>query len=119
MEYTVDEIVKDKIIRIDFRLGFRVQPRINLFFKKILNELTANHKVKVAIDVAESMLHPNEVSNDIRYILIEKFLSIENEFSLREGFILNAYFSITKMAQSDKKAFGLDLADCAIEKYRW
>jgi KUP system potassium uptake protein len=116
MEYTVDEIVKDKIIRIDFKLGFRVQPRINLFFKKILNELTANKQVTVNVDVAESMLHPNEVSNDIRYVLIEKFLSIENEFSFREGFILNAYFGITKMAQSDKKAFGLDLADCTIEK---
>ncbi len=103
MEYTVAEIVHDKIIRIDLRLGFRVQPRINLFFKKILYEM-ARHDPALDIHLA-----------DIRYIIIRRILSVENEFSLGEGFILNSYFAINSLAQTDKKAFGLDIADVTIE----
>jgi KUP system potassium uptake protein len=34
MEYSVEEIEHDKIIRVEFRLGFRIPPRINLFLLK-------------------------------------------------------------------------------------
>jgi len=104
MEYTVEEIVHDKIIRVDLRLGFRIQPRINLFFKKVLYEM-AKHDPALDIHLA-----------DIRYIIIRRILSVENEFSLKEGFILNSYFAINSLAQTDKKAFGLDIADVTIEK---
>src|SRR5207249_5566724 len=30
MEYEVEEILDDKIIRVDFHLGFRIQPRIGI-----------------------------------------------------------------------------------------
>jgi KUP system potassium uptake protein len=104
MEYTVEEIVHDKIMRVEFRLGFRVQPRINLFFKKVLCEM-AKQDSELDIHLA-----------DIKYVLIKRILSVENEFSLKEGFILNSYFSINNLAQTDKKAFGLDIADVTIEK---
>jgi len=103
MEYTVEEIVPDKIIRINLKLGFRVQPRINLFFKKVLCELATNNP-RLDIHLA-----------DICYVIIKRILSVENEFSLKEGFILNSYFTINNLAQSDKKAFGLDIADVSIE----
>jgi KUP system potassium uptake protein len=53
---------------------------------------------------------------DIRYVIIRRILSVENEFSLKESFILNSYFAINSLAQTDKKAFGLDIADVTIEK---
>lgn len=104
MEYSVDEFVHDKIIRIDFKLGFRIQPRINLFFKKVMQELSNQKELGIDANTA-----------DIRYVLMQKFLSVENEFSLKEGFILNSYFAINNLAQSDKKAFGLDSGDTLIE----
>ena len=45
---------------------------------------------------------------DITYVIIESFFSIENEFSIREDFIMDTYFNIKQLAQSDQKAFGLD-----------
>ena len=67
-------------------------------------------------NITHAPLNKHDISADTRYVLIQKFLSIENEFSLREGFILNSYFAIGQLAQSDKKAFGLDWSDTAIEK---
>jgi KUP system potassium uptake protein len=113
MEYSVEELEDDKIIRIDFRLGFRVQPRIHLFFRRVLQELAEQHELEVCSRYES--LNKLNVTADIRYVIIEKFLSVENEFSFKEGFILNAYFSIRQMAQSDKKAFGLDTSDTEIE----
>ncbi|UAY52333.1 KUP/HAK/KT family potassium transporter [Ferruginibacter albus] len=113
MEYTVDEMVPDKIIRVDFNLGFRVQPRVHLFFRKVLEETMDYYDVKGGARYGCS--NTKEISTDIRYVIIEKFLSVENEFSSREGFILRSYFAIKELAQSDKKAFGLDMSDTEIE----
>ncbi len=52
---------------------------------------------------------------DITYIIIERFLSVENELPVKEDFILDSYFSIKGIAQSDQKAYGLDSSDTIIE----
>jgi KUP system potassium uptake protein len=116
MEYTVDEIEHDKIIRVDFRLGFRIQPRINLFFKIVLEEMLEHHELHLDPNKPAIALNKHNITGDIRYIIIQRFLSVENEFSLNEGFILNSYFAINNLGLSDKKAFGLDGSDTDIEK---
>ena len=52
---------------------------------------------------------------DIKFVVIEKFLSVENEFTLREGLLLNGYFMLKRFGQTDEKAFGLDKSDVAVE----
>ena len=52
---------------------------------------------------------------DFKFVVIEKFLSVENEFTLREGLLLNAYFFLRRMGLNDEKAFGLDKCDVEIE----
>lgn len=117
MEYTVEELEPGKIIRVDFNLGFRVQSRIHVFFRKVLDEVMAKHQFKTQENVRYSVFNNqhHEVASDIRYVLIEKFLSVENEFSMKEGFILKSYFALKGLGQSDKKAFGLDMSDTEIE----
>ena len=116
MEYNVEEIEHDKIIRIEFKLGFRIQPRIHVLFKKVMEEMVEHHELNVEANENEKALNKHNISGDIRYVILQRFLSVENEFSLKEGFILNSYFGISKLAQSDKKAFGLDWSDTDIEK---
>lgn len=116
MEYSVEEIEHDKIIRIEFKLGFRVQPRINLFMKKVMQEMVAHHELEIGYTAEAPLLNKHNISADVRYVLIQKFLSIENEFSFRDSFILNSYFAILSLGQSDKKAFGLEMGDTAIER---
>jgi KUP system potassium uptake protein len=50
------------------------------------------------------------------FVVIEKFLSVENEFSLREGLLLNTYFLLKRLGQSDETAFGLDKSDVVVEQ---
>ncbi|WP_037360423.1 KUP/HAK/KT family potassium transporter [Asinibacterium sp. OR53] len=113
MEYSTKELVKGKVIRIDFKLGFRVQPRINLLFKKVVQEMFNRGEICV-VNKYES-LQRETFHADIRFVIIESFLSVENELSLKEGFIMDSYFAIKNWAQSDQKAFGLDNASTVIE----
>jgi KUP system potassium uptake protein len=113
MEYNVVEIIKDKLIRVEFRLGFRVQPRINKYFKRVMQEMVQNCELQF-ISKYESMTKEN-FHADITYIIIERFLSVENELPMKEDFILDSYFTIKGIAQSDQKAYGLDSSDTIIE----
>ncbi len=114
MEYTVDEMENDKVIRVEFRLGFRIQPRINLLFRKVVEDMVARKELDITSKYA-SLSHFN-LAADFQFVIMEKFLSYNNEFSVREGFILNSYFAIKKLAQSEAKAFGLDTSETRIEK---
>jgi KUP system potassium uptake protein len=113
MEFTTKEIVQGKIIRVDFNLGFRVQLRINQLFKKVMQDMYAHHEIYVQ-NKYES-LDTNTFHADITYVIIETFLSVENEFSMKEGFIMDSYFAIKNYSQSDQKAFGLDTAVTVVE----
>ncbi|MCE2675185.1 MAG: KUP/HAK/KT family potassium transporter, partial [Sediminibacterium sp.] len=106
MEYSIRELVDDKVMRVDFKLGFRIQPRVNLCFKKVMQEL--NESQELGIYSKYESLKSKDFHTDITYVIIESFFSIENELSIREDFIMDVYFNIKHLSQSDQKAFGLD-----------
>ncbi|HEV3325060.1 MAG TPA: KUP/HAK/KT family potassium transporter [Puia sp.] len=112
MEYGVEEIRDDKIIRVDFRLGFRVQPKVGLMLRKVVQEMINNQELDI---VKRYPTFAHMRPNDFRFVIMKRFLSYDNEFSAREGFILNAYFSISRLAQSDKTAYGLDSNQTVVE----
>ncbi|MBB5635626.1 KUP system potassium uptake protein [Pedobacter cryoconitis] len=114
MDYMVEELADDKIIRIEFRLGFRIHPRVNVLFRKVVQEMVANKEIDITSKY--DSLNKFNLAADFRFVIMEKFLSYENEFSLKDGFILRSYFAIKKLAQSDTKAFGLDTSETIIEK---
>ncbi|MGY3053783.1 KUP system potassium uptake protein [Pedobacter sp. UYEF25] len=114
MDYSVEELEYDKVIRVEFRIGFRVQPRINVLFRKVVQELVANENLNIISRYPS--LQKYHLAADFQFVILEKFLSYENEFNAREGFILRSYFAIRKLGQSDAKAFGLDTSETRVEK---
>ena len=113
MTYDVTELIEDKLIKVNINVGFRIQPRSELYFKKIVRELVKNKELNLHIRPDGSTKYNPEP--DFKFVVIEKFLSVENEFSLREGLLLNSYFFLKHIGQSDVKAFGLDKSDVEIE----
>ena len=114
LSYDVSELVDDKIIKVTINVGFRIQPRTELYFKKIVQDLVANKELNLHIRPDGATKYNNEP--DFKFIVLNKFLSVENEFAIRDGLLLNAYFFLKKMGLSDEKAFGLDKSDVAIEQ---
>ena len=113
LNYEVNELLDDKVIRIDINVGFRIQTRVELYFKKIVQDLVANKELNLHIRPDGSTRYNPEP--DFKFVVIEKFLSVENEFALRDGLLLNSYFLLKRMGQSDEQAFGLDKNDVVVE----
>jgi KUP system potassium uptake protein len=113
MSYDVSELIDDKVIKVNINVGFRIQPKTELYFKRIVQELVANKELNLHIRPDGSTKYNPEP--DFKFVVIEKFLSIENEFAVRDGLLLKSYFILKDMGLSDEKAFGLDKSDVVVE----
>lgn len=115
MEYRVREIMKDDVIRVDFYLGFRVAPRINLMFKQVVRDMVKRSEVDITSRYES--LNRNNVIGDFKFVIIEKFLSYDNDLPWYERIILDIYFILKKISLSEGRAFGLDSSSIKVEKF--
>ena len=115
MDYKVTHVVENDIIRIDFRLGFRVAPRINLMFRKVVEDLVKNKEVDITSRYES--LNKNSVIGDFKFVVLEKFLSYENDLPLFEKIVLRIYFFLKSISLNEAKAFGLDTSSVKVEKF--
>lgn len=114
-EYKVEHIIPNDIIRIDFRLGFRMAPRINLMFRKVVEELVTNKEVNV-ISRYESLASSNVVG-DFQFIVMEKYISQDGELPFLEKLVMRIHFWLKGISLSEEKGFGLDPSNVTIEKF--
>lgn len=114
-EYHVEHIIPNDIIRIEFRLGFRVEHRINLMFRKVVEELVKNKEVNITSRYES--LEKNNIVGDFQFIVMEKYLSQDNELPFFERVIMKLYFWLKEISLSEERGFGLDPSNVTIEKF--
>jgi KUP system potassium uptake protein len=115
MEYKVDHIIPNDIIRIEFRLGFRIEPRINLMFRKVVEDLVTNREVNITSRY-ESLERSNIVG-DFQFVVMEKYLSQDNELPIWERMMMKFHFWLKDISLSEERGFGLDASTVTIEKF--
>lgn len=114
MEYSVDKLIPGVLIRVEFRLGFKVQPRINLFFKHVLEELVADNEI--ALESGYPSLQKHHIPADFFYIIIRRIQNYDFDFPAFQQFVMDMYRWLTKMSTSDIRAYGLDTSNVMEEK---
>lgn len=114
-DYVVETIVPNEIIRIELRLGFRREPRIHLMFKKVVTDMLAAKELSVRTKYAR--LDDHSIPGDYQFIVMEKFLSRDNELPFFEKLIMKAYFILKHLSLSEEKGFGLDQSNVTVEKF--
>lgn len=114
MEYKVTELAPDDAFRITFRLGFRVEQKINLYFRKVIEELVRNKEVDITSRYES--LSKQHVTGDFRFVVMEKYLSVENDFPTMEKLVMQSYFYIKQFIASEDQYFGLDTSSVKVEK---
>jgi len=114
-EYQVEHIIPNDIIRVEFRLGFRVQPRINLLFRKVVEDLVANREVNITSRYES--LERNNVVGDFEFIVLEKYLSQDNELPFWEKIIMKIHFWLKSISLSEERGFGLDTSNTTVEMF--
>jgi KUP system potassium uptake protein len=113
-EYEVTHIVPGTIIKIDFRLGFKVEPRINMYFKQVLDEMELNNEIDLTSRY-ESLRKFN-IDSDFVFVIIDRIPNYDYEFSPHDKFMMGLYKFLRKIGIGEMKAFGLDTSNVIIEK---
>ena len=114
-EYIVEHIIPNDIIRVEFRLGFRIQQRINLMFRKVVEDLVKNNEVNITSRYES--LERNNVVGDFQFIVLEKYLSQDNELPFFEKIIMKLHFWLKEASLSEERGFGLDPSFVTVEKF--
>ena len=114
MSYSTHELAHDDLIYVRFRLGFRIVPRINLLFRKIVTEMVTNKEISFSnkyFSVAE-----HNACGDFRFVVMKSFLSFDNQLSFRKTLLMRLYFLLDKISLPDPEAFGLDYNNVVVER---
>jgi KUP system potassium uptake protein len=114
LEYKVTELVPKQAMRIDFYIGFKMQPRINDYFKQVLNHL--GEAGVVDLISPHPSLRKHEIRSDFRIVQIDRRVSRQVDLPFIEKITLNLYYFFKRFGISDVTAWGLDGSIVTIER---
>ena len=113
-DYEVHFLIPNKLIRIDFKLGFRVEQQINVLFRMVVSDLIKNDEVDITSRYPS--LNKHKIVGDFRFVVLEKVLSRSNTLKFVDRFIMGFYFILKKLSLSEERGFGLDSSFVTIER---
>jgi len=111
---TVDVLVPNDVIRVDFKLGFRIEPRINQYFRKVVTELVQKGVVDITSRYAS--LHEKNIIGDFRFIVLDRVITHDNELNFYEKVVTSMHRLWKAMCPGEEKAFGLDTSIVEVER---
>jgi KUP system potassium uptake protein len=114
LEYHVTQLIPGILIRIDFEIGFKVEPKINLYFREVLEDLVENGEIK--LESGYDSLKKYSVPGDFKFVNIERIMPRDFKLSNRENFILTLYRLANRMNNNDVKFLQLDSTNTIIEQ---
>jgi len=114
LEYAVEKIIPGVLIRVDFRLGFKVQPRINLYFKHVLKEMVHEHEFDIESEYPALQKH--HIPADFFFVIIRRIQNYDFDFPPFKQFMLNVFLWLAKITTSDIRTYGLDTSNVMEEK---
>ena len=112
-EYDFTEIVKGKIFRIDFNLGYKVKPNVRDMFNSALEELMK--KGIIDLENKYESLRKHKVSADFLFIVMRNTFNLDAETSIPEIFLLNAYGLLQRIEESPEQYLGIDRNSLLVE----
>jgi KUP system potassium uptake protein len=113
LEYKVTHLIPGIFIKVDFKIGFKVQPRVNLFFRQVLEEMSRNNEIDL-MSRYES-LRKYHVSADFRFVVIDRIQNYDFDFPPREQFVMDLYAIFKRFGISEVRALGLDTSNVTVE----
>jgi KUP system potassium uptake protein len=105
-DYQVNQIIPGLLIRVDFHIGFKVDPKINMYFKEVLEDMVASGEIK--LESSYDSLRKHDLPGDFKFILIDRIMPRDYKLSTNENFTLALHSLSRLLCISDVKALHLD-----------
>jgi len=112
--YEVNQIIPGTLIRIDFHLGFKIEPRINLYFKEVLKDMVANGEIKLSSSFKTLKTH--HFPPDFLFVNLDRVMSQDYKLPAWETLIMGLHAFTRLLSINDVKALGLDTSSVIDEK---
>ena len=113
LEYDVTTLVPDTLYRINLRLGFRIHPLVNRYFRQIIEDMVAKDGFSLASSYPSLAKH--NVMGNFVFVLINRIYSTFTSFSFKERLIMDAYEWIDHLKLSMTRSLGLNTSNVLIE----
>lgn len=113
LEYSVESLVPDVINRVEFRIGFKIQPRVNLYFRKVIEEMKSKNEFE--IESSYPSLKKHGIPGDFKYVIIDRIQNYDFNFAPLDQLIMDIYAILKKLGISDVRAYGLDTSSVLVE----
>jgi KUP system potassium uptake protein len=84
-------------------------------FRQAVEDLVRNKEIDITSRYPS--LSKRNMVGDFRFVVMEKFLSLDNELTWIQKIIMDAYFLLKKVSLPEERAFGLDTSSVTIEKF--
>jgi KUP system potassium uptake protein len=112
--YEVNQIIPGTLVRIDFHLGFKIEPRINLYFREVLKDLVAAGEIKLCSSYESLKKH--HLPPDFMFVNLDRVMSRDYNLSPWETIIMGLHGFTRLLSIDDVKALGLDSSSVIEEK---
>ncbi|MEO5582941.1 MAG: KUP/HAK/KT family potassium transporter [Saprospiraceae bacterium] len=112
-EYNFHEMVKDKIFRLDFNLGYKVKPNVREMFTAAIADLAK----KGIVDLTNhyESLRKYDVSADFLFIVMRNTFNLDSDSPITEVFLLNVYGLLQKIEEPPEQYLGIDRNSLLVE----
>jgi KUP system potassium uptake protein len=113
LEYKITHLIQGVLIKVDFKIGFKVQPRVNLFFRQVIEEMSKNNEIDL-LSRYQSLRSYN-VMSDFRFVVIDRIQNYDFDFPPKEQFIMDMYSIFKRFGISEVRSLGLDTSNVSVE----
>ena len=113
LEYAVETVVPDTLFFVTLRLGFRVEPKVSVYLRQIVEDMVASGELDL-ISTYPS-LRREHIPGDFRFIILNRIFSLASTCSRGEAFLLRLHDTLRRLGTSDREAMGLDTSGVILE----
>ncbi|WP_166333631.1 KUP/HAK/KT family potassium transporter [Sphingobacterium chungjuense] len=113
-DYKVKQLIPGKLVRIDFKLGFREEQKISLLFRKVVEDMVS--KGEIDITSRYETLKKHRIAGDFNFVVLEKVFSKSSSLSWGNRIIMEMYKVLRTFSLSEEKSFGLDSSFVTLER---
>ena len=114
LEYSCKTLVPDTLYSITMHIGFRIEPRVSLYLRQVVEDLVASKKVDLKSTYPS--LRKNGITGDFRFIIIHRVYYPESSANRQQNLLMSFYALISKIGIDEPKALGLDTSMVVVER---
>ena len=114
LEYSCETLIPDTLYSVTMRIGFRIEPRVSLYLRQVVEDLVASRKVDITSTYTS--LRKNNIPGDFRFIIIHRVYYPESSDNRQQNLLMSIYALISKIGIDEPKALGLDTSMVVVER---